>query len=80
VDGHRPSGTVLLRSLAQSYGSRAAGLVLTGMGRGRRRRRRRHRRRPRPGDRRRAATAMLASMPGEALSRCSRAMREEAES
>jgi two-component system chemotaxis response regulator CheB len=33
VDGHRPSGTVLLRSLAQTYGSRAAGVVLSGMGR-----------------------------------------------
>ena len=33
VDGHRPSGTVLLQSLAQTYGARAAGLVLTGMGR-----------------------------------------------
>ncbi len=33
VDGHRPSGTVLLRSLAHSYGARAAGVVLSGMGR-----------------------------------------------
>lgn len=33
VDGHRPSGTVLLRSLAQTYGARATGLVLSGMGR-----------------------------------------------
>jgi two-component system chemotaxis response regulator CheB len=33
VDGHRPSGTVLLKSLAQTYGSRAIGIVLSGMGR-----------------------------------------------
>lgn len=33
VDGHRPSGTVLLRSVAVAYGSQAAGIVLTGMGR-----------------------------------------------
>ena len=32
VDGHRPSGTVLLDSVATAYGARAAGLVLTGMG------------------------------------------------
>ena len=32
VSGHRPSGTVLLESIARAYGSRAAGLVLTGMG------------------------------------------------
>lgn len=32
VDGHRPSGTVLLRSLAREYGSAALGAVLTGMG------------------------------------------------
>ena len=32
VEGHRPSGTVLLRSLAQ-YGSSAIGVVLSGIGR-----------------------------------------------
>jgi two-component system chemotaxis response regulator CheB len=32
VDGFRPSGTVLLESLARSYGAHAAGLVLSGMG------------------------------------------------
>ena len=32
VGGHRPSGTLLLRSLAASYGGNAAGVVLTGMG------------------------------------------------
>jgi two-component system chemotaxis response regulator CheB len=32
VSGHRPSGTVLFRSLASQYGSSALGLVLTGMG------------------------------------------------
>jgi len=33
VDGHRPSATVLLRSLAQTYGANATGVVLSGMGR-----------------------------------------------
>lgn len=32
VDGFRPSGTVLLESLARSFGAHAAGLVLSGMG------------------------------------------------
>jgi two-component system chemotaxis response regulator CheB len=32
VDGFRPSGTVLLSSLAASFGRRALGLVLSGMG------------------------------------------------
>lgn len=31
--GHRPSGSVLLRSLARSYGRGAIGVILTGMGR-----------------------------------------------
>jgi two-component system chemotaxis response regulator CheB len=31
--GHRPSGNVLLRSLARGFGERAAGIVCTGMGR-----------------------------------------------
>jgi two-component system, chemotaxis family, protein-glutamate methylesterase/glutaminase len=33
IDGHRPSGTTLLASLAQAHGARAAGIVLSGMGR-----------------------------------------------
>lgn len=33
IDGHRPSGTALLASLAQGHGARAAGIVLSGMGR-----------------------------------------------
>ena len=32
VDGTRPSGTVLLTSLARAYGARAAGVLLTGTG------------------------------------------------
>lgn len=32
-DGHKPSGTLLLRSIARHYGRHGGGLVLTGMGR-----------------------------------------------
>ncbi len=32
VASHRPSGTLLLRSLARTYGRRAAAIILTGMG------------------------------------------------
>lgn len=33
VEGHRPSGSLLLSSLAEAYGEHAIGVVLTGMGR-----------------------------------------------
>jgi two-component system chemotaxis response regulator CheB len=33
IDGHRPSGTRMLLSLASELGPRAVGVVLTGMGR-----------------------------------------------
>ncbi|MDP3980629.1 MAG: chemotaxis-specific protein-glutamate methyltransferase CheB [Chlamydiota bacterium] len=32
VDGHKPSGTVLLSSIAESFGARSLGIILTGMG------------------------------------------------
>ncbi len=32
LDGHRPSGTRLFASVAQAYGGRAVGLILSGMG------------------------------------------------
>jgi two-component system chemotaxis response regulator CheB len=32
IGGHRPSATVLLQSVARAYGSRAVGILLTGMG------------------------------------------------
>lgn len=33
VDGHCPSGTVLLSSIAESFGEKSIGIILTGMGR-----------------------------------------------
>ncbi|HNW93681.1 MAG TPA: chemotaxis response regulator protein-glutamate methylesterase [bacterium] len=33
VDGHRPSATVMFKSLAPVYGRRAVGVIMTGMGR-----------------------------------------------
>jgi len=32
VDGHRPSATYLLRTVARSYGAQGIGVILTGMG------------------------------------------------
>src|SRR5262249_43967803 len=32
VDGHRPSGTVLLKSLAEHFRGQAVGVVLSGLG------------------------------------------------
>ena len=67
VDGHRPSGTVLLRSLAQTYGTRATGVVLSGMGRDGADGARRTRPGRSHGVRRDPDSAIVGGMPREAL-------------